>query len=189
VQKKENLMRSGGARGARRGFHPPGDPAIAQALYQWGIGLAEKGDARLAVEALREALQIQHRYASDGDAEVVGTRVALGWALTGSGQAKEAEPLLRDCLEIRRRILPAGHWQTASSESLLGACLTALGRYTEAEPLLLHAQADLQAVRDLPPARLRQARRRIVQLYEAWGKPKQAAAWRAKVSVTEPAGK
>jgi hypothetical protein len=127
--------------------------------------------------------------------------VALGWAVTKNGRAAEGEPLLREGLDICRRALPKGDWFTADAESLLGGCLTAQERYGEAEPLVLggykglvdatgdppvtdswatHCILTLHAIPGAPPLRTRQALDRIIQLYEAWGKPDKAAEWRAK---------
>jgi hypothetical protein len=55
--------------------------------------------------------------------------------------------------------------------------------FPAAEPLLLDAYKALAERRDqiLPRGRetiLREAAERLVQLYEAWGKPDQAEAWR-----------
>jgi len=94
------------------------------------------------------------------------------------GRPREAEPLLRESLELRRQSLPPGHWLISSSESMLGACLTAEGRYAEAEALLLRAHAGLESSRGHDHERTIEARRRLVALYEVWGRPDRAAAWR-----------
>jgi WD40 repeat protein/serine/threonine protein kinase len=159
----------------RKRTQPADAPFIAEALQHWGVALLDTGDAARAVAVLDEALPIRRAHAPDGHPDVISTQVALGWALTESGRAKEAEKLLRDCLAVRRESLPAGHWLTANAESLLGGCLTALGKYEEAEPLLLSGWKTLQTARDVPPARLRQARERLLRLYKASGRPKKAA--------------
>jgi hypothetical protein len=102
--------------------------------------------------------------------------LSLGGVLTGAGKATEAEPLLREGLQLRRKSLPERHPDVARAQSLLGACLTALGRYAEAEPLLLQACESLAAG---PQSRARrETLARLVQLYEAWKKPEQAARWK-----------
>ncbi len=65
--------------------------------------------------------------------------------------------------------------------SVLGAALTGLGRYDEAEPLLLQSYPDILEDRGPEHRRTREAARRIVALYDAWGKPDLAAEWRARV--------
>jgi hypothetical protein len=112
----------------------------------------------------------------------------LGEALTANGKAAEAEPLLREALASRREVLPKGDWLTANAESLLGGCLTVQAHYAEAEPLLLQGHDGLAAAKGTPPDRLRDARQRLITLYEKWQKHEQAAAWRAKqVTAEKPA--
>jgi hypothetical protein len=64
------------------------------------------------------------------------------------------------------------------SLSHLGACLFKLKRYREAEEQLLPAYAGLKATRGARHALTRQTVSRLRQLYEAWGKPGQAALYR-----------
>src|SRR5262249_45863285 len=90
------------------------------------------------------------------------------------------EPLLRECLEIRRKVLPKGHWLTADAESVIGACLFARGCYTDAELLLLSGYEHLKAAPQVPIEQLPKAGDRLIRLYEAWGKPENAAEWRAR---------
>ncbi|MHC5028844.1 MAG: hypothetical protein ACYTGR_19005 [Planctomycetota bacterium] len=60
-------------------------------------------------------------------------------------------------------LVPA-HWRVAEAGSLLGAALAGQGASAEAEAILLESYGG----------------RRIVSLYEAWGKPAQADGWRAR---------
>ena len=79
----------------------------------------------------------------------------------------------------RRRTFLEDDWSVGATKSLLGAALTALARYDEAEAVLLDAHRD---VKDLPGPLGRDARAiltRLVTLYEAWGHPDKAAAYRA----------
>ena len=60
------------------------------------------------------------------------------------------------------------------------------GRFAEAEPLLLKGYDGMSP----PPAvedRKREALQRIVDLYDAWGKPDKAAEWRAKLPTEQDA--
>ncbi|HYU80043.1 MAG TPA: hypothetical protein VEK56_13720 [Vicinamibacterales bacterium] len=57
--------------------------------------------------------------------------------------------------------------------------LVALARYSEAEAVLLDARKDLGAL-PAPPARdVKATTTRLVELYDAWGKPDRAASYRA----------
>jgi hypothetical protein len=111
---------------------------------------------------------------------VAAAQQVMGLALLDLGRARDADPLLRESLALRRAALPAGHWLISSSESVLGACLTAERRYPEAEALLLRAHAGLETSRGGDHDRTVEARRRLVALYEAWGRPERAASWRSE---------
>ena len=74
---------------------------------------------------------------------------------------------------------PSGHWLIAASESALGACLVAKGQFREAEGLLLLGYEGLRSSLGDTHERTVEARRRLAALYEAWGQPGRAAAFRA----------
>ena len=67
--------------------------------------------------------------------------------------------------------------RTARTQSALGACLTSLGRYADAEQALLAAHATLESRLGPRHRKTELVRQRLVDLYTAWGKPGQAAAW------------
>lgn len=102
-------------------------------------------------------------------------------------QSREAEKLGRAGLEILQRKEPNDH-QTCDAQALLGRTLLAQGKYAEAEPLLLQGYDGMKrraAGRSSDAQRqLRAAARALVQLYEAWGKPVQAAHWRQELPET-----
>ena len=66
--------------------------------------------------------------------------------------------------------------------SWLGECLLTQKNYADAEPLLLSGCRGLRANEDLhnPDVNMQAdvARQRLVQLYDEWGKPDEAARWR-----------
>ena len=66
----------------------------------------------------------------------------------------------------------------------LGECLEELREYAEAEPLLLSGYKGLKEHEDKMSARdeayLRRALQALVRLYQATGKPDQAAEWHRK---------
>jgi uncharacterized protein HemY len=101
-----------------------------------------------------------------------------GKCLLDEKRHAEAEPLLRECLAIRERVMP-DDWLRWSAMSLLGESLLGQGKHAEAEPLLVEA---CEKMAPPPPFLFRKAEAlaRVVQLYEAWGKPEKAAEWRAR---------
>ena len=62
-------------------------------------------------------------------------------------------------------------------------------RYPEAEPLILEGYEGIEARRARDPApdqpRLSEAADRVVRLYESWGELDQAAAWKARLGMSD----
>ena len=100
-------------------------------------------------------------------------------ALLRQEKFAEAEASLRESLEICEATLPANHWMRARVRSRLGASLVGQERLADAEPHIL------AGCRGMPhEAEMLQ---HAVQLYEAWGKSADAAAWRSKLAELQPA--
>jgi serine/threonine protein kinase len=155
----------------------PEHPEVAHSRYTLASLLRAKGDAQGALHECRQVLALRGRVLSESHPMVAAALQVAGLSLMDLGRPREAEPLVRESLELRRKALPAGHWLIASSESVLGACLTAERRFSEAEALLLRAHAALESSRGHDHERTVEARKRLVALYEAWGRPARAAAW------------
>ena len=97
-----------------------------------------------------------------------------------------AEPLLNQAHAIRLNVAP-DDWTTFNTRSLWGECLVGLKKYDEAEPLLISAfqgleQRQEKIVASVRASRLEDAARRIVELYEAIGKPNVAEEWRSRAA-------
>ncbi len=79
--------------------------------------------------------------------------------------------------------------------SLLGASLAGQKKYADAEPLLLQSYQGLQQRQSslppylIAPHRITESLERLVQLYEAWGKPAPAAEWKQKLAAFQQAAK
>ena len=79
--------------------------------------------------------------------------------------------------------------------SLLGASLAGQKKYADAEPFLLQGYQGLQqrqaslAPHLNAPRRITESLERLVQLYDAWGQPAQAAEWKQKLAAFEQATK
>jgi serine/threonine protein kinase/tetratricopeptide (TPR) repeat protein len=123
----------------------------------------------------------------------------LGSNLLKQKQYAAAERSFRECLAILQRRHPEEIHLVQYTQWQLGAALLGQGKYAEAEPLLLHAypgmsKAEKDAGHKLPGSsttdRVTEALERLVHLYDAWGKPDEAARWRkelaARSKATEP---
>ena len=153
-------------------------PDVTWTLYNYAFLLRRKGDAEGAARLSREVLALRGKTLPDEHTMVGATLHLLALSLMDLGRPREALALLRESLKLRRQSLPPNHWFVSSSESALGACLTALGRFREAEPLLVRSYEALKAAKGEAHERTVEARQRVVALYEAWGKPGKAAAYK-----------
>ncbi|HEY3241803.1 MAG TPA: serine/threonine-protein kinase, partial [Phycisphaerae bacterium] len=147
-------------------------------------GLAEllvaTGD-RASVDALYAeiaALEDSTRAQPPDSLQHSGWELLMGVLCLGRDDAVRAEALLHQCAEHRRQVLSPEHWLTAYAENMLGGALTALGHYEEAEPLLLHSYPRIRDTLGRNDDRTFRARRRIVDMYEAWGRPADASRYR-----------
>jgi eukaryotic-like serine/threonine-protein kinase len=106
----------------------------------------------------------------------------LGQTLLAAGRFAAAEPPLRETGEILDRDEPES-WERFAAKSMLGEALAGQKKYEAAEPLLLEGHRGLKDRAGLIPQtspQLPRAGGRLVHLYEAWGKPAEAAKWRAE---------
>src|SRR5262249_46375921 len=107
----------------------------------------------------------------------------------------DAEKILRDCLVLREQKEPDA-WTTFNTQSMLGEALLGQERYADAEMLLRGGYEGMKQREASIPlqsrVRLREALQRLVRLYDAWGKPDEAARWRKELDAAkekEPAPK
>jgi len=107
------------------------------------------------------------------------------------GRDAQAESLLREALASHEKA-NTNTWVRYNCESLLGASLAGQKKYAEAESLLLSGYEGMEQRVDAIPAasrfRLEQAGKRIVELYQNWGKPEKASEWR-RLQATKPAAR
>ena len=99
----------------------------------------------------------------------------------------EAELLCRQAVEIAERALPPGHPLTMALAGSWALCLVELKQYEDAESRLLAAYDGMRATLGQDHEQTRRASESLVYLYDAWGKPDQAAEWRAKLPPADRA--
>ncbi len=163
----------------RRRVRGSGHPDVAMCLYRLAQVADAAGDTAEAIELHQQALAIREQALHPDHPDVARSMLASGTVLLQAGEPDKAESLARQCVEVRRRSLPAGHWQVAEAQSLLGACLQARREFESAEELLLQSLDALRESRGPSDEHTRTAIRRLRKLYEAWGRPLEAAKYRA----------
>ncbi len=137
-----------------------------------------------------KVLEVRRRVLGEEHPNTTNVLAALGRIRIQQRQYADAEPLLRKALNGREKATPDA-WQRYSGQSLLGASLAGQKNYAQAEPLLVsgyEGMIERQAAIPAPERpELDQARERIVQLYQDWGKPEKAAEWRVRLKPREDA--
>ncbi|MPY90389.1 MAG: tetratricopeptide repeat protein [Luteitalea sp.] len=154
-------------------------PSIATRLNNLSNAVREQGRYDEAASLIEEALRIAVPLLGRDHPLTATYRISLARLHLARHEPARAEAVLRQVLQVRQRVLRPRDWRIAMVKSLLGASLTALGRYDEAERLLVEAQG---ALTDIPGTQGNEAKAtiaRLVALYDAWGRPDKAAAYRA----------
>jgi tetratricopeptide (TPR) repeat protein len=167
----------------------------------YGATAAEAaGDADAAQARRLDAVNFFRARLPADDPEMAAVLAEFTFTLLAGGKFSEAEPTARECLTIYEKRLP-DDWRTFNAKSMLGGSLLGQKKYAEAEPLLLSGYEGLKQREDkiavgssgrLPRWRfpadskpwLKEALRRLVQLYEATGRPDQAAEWKKTLEET-----
>jgi serine/threonine protein kinase/tetratricopeptide (TPR) repeat protein len=182
-----------------------------ESMHILGETLHALGKLAEAEPLLREAVEIRRKTDPRGYPDLGYALTGLGWVLLDKGEPAQAQPLLREALAICQKRAqhdqpaeagPSPHespdnqekdwhhvWLRFQTMSLLGASLLGQREYAEAEPLLIRGYEGLKSreARFFPQLKktVPEAAARLVQLYEAWGKPEKAAEWRHKLTAAK----
>jgi tetratricopeptide (TPR) repeat protein len=156
-------------------------PDVARSLSNLGGVLQAQGKFAEAETVYREALAMRRKLLGSEHPGVANLLGGLAEVLLAQGKFAEAEASARECLAVREKRLPEG-WEMFDARSLLGATLLRQKKYAEAEPLLLSGYSGMKDREERIPAdekrRLKEALQRLVELYDAIGKPEEAAKWK-----------
>lgn len=149
------------------------------ALDGLGETLWALGKLAQAEQVFRQSLEVRQAAAAP-PSDLAWSHTDLGRFLCEQGRTEEGAPLADAALKVRRRDLPPRHKLTVHTEIAVGKCLVAQKRFEEAEALLTQAFATV--AEQSGPARRDaiDAAAMLSSLYERAGKPREAAAWRAK---------
>ena len=104
-----------------------------------------------------------------------------------AGAYEEAERAYRRAVAIRQNIHPAPHWRIAEAWSRVGYALFRQRRFQDAEALLTDAYSRLSTDQGAIPESADRARAWLVDLYEAWDRPRDAARYRPNDTDAESA--
>jgi tetratricopeptide (TPR) repeat protein len=107
----------------------------ASILYSLSWYLEQKGDSRLAIPKIEQALEIRERYLDRKDRTIASTKDLYGTMMSWDGQYGEAEAMYRQALQLMEEVLGEGHPNTLGSMSNLAIVLNNQGKYDEAEAM------------------------------------------------------
>jgi eukaryotic-like serine/threonine-protein kinase len=170
----------------------PDDSDTINGMYDLGIAYMKAGRPDRARPLLGDYLARQRKRFVAGDPRLAEISFKVGRAWLEHKAYAESEPLLRDALAIFEKGRP-GDVRIDVARSRLGGDLLGQGRYAEAEPLLKAGYEGMrQRIAKIPrleKTALPEAADWLSRLYEATGKPDEAAKWRverAKYSSRNP---
>jgi tetratricopeptide (TPR) repeat protein len=154
-------------------------PEVAANFSNLGLVLRDSGKLPEAEEAFRQTLAMDRKFYGPDHPYYANTLVNLAALQVSMGKYDAAEKNFNEGIEIRSKVFGEDHSDTAAARSLLGGCLTKEGKYAQAEKHLTKSLEIIKKQFGQEHPRTQAALRRVVELYDAWGKPKQAAAHRA----------
>ena len=163
------------------GFEHPGSAVIMEQLARTYL---ESGALDVADSLYSESLRIERMAWPDGNDQLAFPLVGLARIRLARGDPEEAESILRQALE-ERDALPPQHWGVVEAKTWLARALIALQRFEEAEQLLLEAIATDESSA-VATSRLEKRERTYAievaaELYDAWNRPADARAMRARI--------
>lgn len=166
-----------------RRAYPEGDPELASALRNLGYNLTTRAQYDESERVWREAADL---YSKEGKETVnyANALSELGRVQMRQRKYVEAESTLRAVLALRVQSLKPSSPVEVRARQYLGEALLGEGRYTEAEPLLLdivRGPASQTLMRGAVP----QVASELVRLYEAEGRPEEAAKYRAMAATSQ----
>jgi serine/threonine protein kinase len=152
--------------------------------------LVEIGQLDRAETLCKETLELRsHSKAKEEGYGTARTQLTLGSVLVQQGKLDEAEPVLEEALKFFRQdsVRQSRPELAAQAANWLGAIHLEHKDYTNTEPLLLEGCEHFFAPgSDMTPHERGLAVGHIVQLYQVWAKPEQAAYWQKKLDSLAP---
>ena len=170
----------------------PGDNQdVARTMNRLGYWYTEKRDYVTADRYVEEALAMRRRLFPKSHPEIASSLLHVAILQNATHRYQDALASSREAVEIYTAAASASDWKTALADSISGAALTGLGEYADAEQHLVHSYAIIGNDAGALPTYRALARRYLVELYRAWGRPQEAtryaAATNASAGVVVPA--
>jgi len=179
----EPLMRENYEARSRR--HGPEHAFTLAALNNLAAVLRRMGRLDEAEPLTRQNMDIHRQVVGDKNPNTITGIYNYADLLRELERFDESQEHFLISLELGRAHLPTGHWLIGLYRDGYGEMLRAAGRYDEAEPHLLGGYHTLREQLGEEHPRTDRAVRRLVGLYEAWGRAAEAEPWRARLGEPE----
>jgi len=169
---------------ARRGVLGEQHPDTLASLNSMALLYLEQHRYAQAEDLFNRVMEVRRRVLGPDHPDTISVLDSLGRMRLEQLRYAEAEVPLQEAPSLQEKKSP-NSWERYDTESMLGASLAGQGKYSDAEALLLSGYRGLLNRESSIPApnrsAMKQAGGRIVQLYQDWGKPDQAADWRTRL--------
>jgi serine/threonine protein kinase/lipopolysaccharide biosynthesis regulator YciM len=160
-------------------------PSTLRAMAGLADSYKAAGQLEKAIPVYEEVLEGRRAKLGNEHPQTLLLMNRIGELYCQLGEFDKAESILRECLELCQRHRPNDSF-TFEAQYLLSRVLVHSKHFDEAERLLLQAHEGLVAPRQkavLAERKPLEVAEQLVKLYEAWGKPDMAAAWRERLKV------
>ena len=174
--------------GMRRALLGDAHPDLAWSMHNFADFLMVHERYAESVEWSRRVLAMRGKTMQDEHPLIAASMSVLGRSLDGLDSLDAGGRWLRESLAVRKKVYPPGHFLIASSEGQLGAHLALREQFDQAESLLLDSERKLVAARGDGAPIVRDARARLVMLYERWGKQDSVRAWQERMARSDKGG-
>jgi len=187
LEESERAMRE--AVDLLRSAYPEGHPELGLATRGLAMTLHREKKLEEAESLYREVLAMNRRFNGANHVFVGNALEDLGRVATDRGDYAGAEAFLREGVRVYQKAVGDDDLLTARARLKLGVALLGRGALGEAEPLLVHAFTAFKdrrmpgALGELPR---REAINALVRLYEAQGRPNEAAKYRELSTSQSP---
>jgi len=154
-------------------------PEIASYLNNLGMVLRDSGQLAEAETTFRQSVDLHHKLYGPDHPNYGNSVVNLAALLVRTGKFEEAERYYLEVIALYNKIYSENNFNTATVRSLLAECLTKTKKFPQAEKLLVESLAIIKGQFGQDHPRTQAIVRRLVALYEAWGKPQKKAVYQA----------
>jgi serine/threonine-protein kinase len=169
--------------------HGPVHRRVGFVLNELGGVALRRTDFEEAEAAFRRSLEINRQVYSARHFRVGVALSNLASVYLARAEHPQAERLFLDALDVYAESLPAEHTNIAVTRIKLARALFGQRRFEDAERQLVHAYDTLRSQTRPPDSWLRSAREDLVRVYDALGRPQQAAVLRAELAERTPAAR